>query len=108
MGFDEYQKRARTTAIYPSDNSIAYLALGIAGESGEVAEKVKKSIRDFGGELSKEYKQAIAYELSDVLWYIANMAYELGYSLETIAEMNLEKLFSRKERGKLGGNGDTR
>lgn len=106
MNFSEYQKRANATAIYDVKFSIMYPTLGLAGEAGEVAEKVKKIIRD-GKDIVNE-REELAKELGDVLWYVAAVARDIGYSLEVIAEMNIEKLESRKERGKLQGNGDNR
>lgn len=108
MTLDEYQKRALETAIYPEGMEVIYPALGLAGESGEVADKVKKVIRDCGGMLSDERREAIAKELGDVLWYVATLASDLGYSLEKVAELNVEKLSSRARRGVLGGSGDDR
>jgi len=106
MNFSEYQKRANATAIYDSKFSILYPTLGLAGEAGEVAEKVKKIIRDNKSIIDE--RQDVAKELGDVLWYVAAVARDIGYSLEVIAEMNIEKLESRKERGVLQGNGDNR
>lgn len=106
MNFSEYQKRANATAIYDSKFSILYPTLGLAGEAGEVAEKVKKIIRDNKSIIDE--KENVAKELGDVLWYVAAVARDIGYSLEAIAEMNIEKLESRKERGVLQGNGDNR
>lgn len=106
MNFSEYQKRANATAIYDSKFSILYPTLGLAGEAGEVAEKVKKIIRDNKSIIDE--KENVAKELGDVLWYVAAVARDIGYSLEVIAEMNIEKLESRKERGVLQGNGDNR
>lgn len=109
MHFSEYQKESRKTAQYPSAGSnYVYPTLGLAGEAGEVAEKIKKVIRDDGGEVFSEKKKEIKKELGDVLWYVAQIASELGLSLEDIAKENLEKLFSRKERGVLHGSGDDR
>ena len=108
MDLNEYQEKARETAGYPKEMGLPYCALGLKGEAGEVAEKVKKIIRDEGGELSDEKRKAIALELGDVFWYLANMAYEAGYTLEEVGYMNLEKLASRKKRGKLQGSGDNR
>lgn len=109
MTFDEYQKKSRETAIYPDvGNNIVYPTLGLAGESGEVAEKVKKVIRDGGGIVGEEQKSLIEGELGDVLWYVAQIASELGTSLDRIAAGNIKKLASRKERGMLGGSGDLR
>jgi NTP pyrophosphatase (non-canonical NTP hydrolase) len=109
MTFEEYQNKARQTANYPNvGNNFIYVALGLAGEGGEVAEKVKKLLRDKNGVMDEETKKAMCHELGDVLWYISQMGIELGLSLEEIAEKNIEKIFSRKERGTIGGNGDER
>lgn len=105
---NDYQKDALSTAIYPEASRIIYPALGLAGEAGEVCEKVKKVIRDNGGEFSEERKTETAKEVGDVLWYAANIAHDLGYTLEDIARMNRDKLFSRKERNALHGSGDNR
>lgn len=105
---DEYQEEAAETAIYPQHYSIVYPALGLAGEAGEVADKVKKVIRDKEGEFGLDDRQEIAKELGDVLWYVANLAADIEYSLEEIAVMNLDKLNSRKARGALRGSGDNR
>jgi len=103
MNMNDYQQWARTTAIYPEDRAVPYLALGLVGESGEVAEKVKKHIRD-GTPLGSE----LAKELGDVLWYLSNLSYVLGFSLDDIANMNKNKLETRKSQKKLSGSGDNR
>jgi NTP pyrophosphatase (non-canonical NTP hydrolase) len=106
MDFDEYQKRALRTALGPAtnhDTGIAYCTLGLNGEAGEVAEKVKKHIRD-GNPLGFETIQ----ELGDVLWYTAVLAENLGYSLSEVAEANLEKLGDRAKRDMIRGSGDAR
>ncbi|MDE7335830.1 MAG: nucleoside triphosphate pyrophosphohydrolase family protein [Muribaculaceae bacterium] len=108
MTLEEYQNGALKTALYPREYAIVYPTLGLNGEAGEVADKVKKTIRDFGGEFSAERREAIAMELGDVMWYAATLAHDLGYSLSEIAEMNLRKLQSRVARGKLHGEGDNR
>lgn len=108
MNFSEYQKAARRTAVYPKSYRVVYPVLGLCGETGEVAEKVKKQIRDGSAATQAEVKGLIALELGDVLWYLANLAEDLGYSLEWIAAKNLEKLSSRMKRGKLHGEGDER
>jgi NTP pyrophosphatase (non-canonical NTP hydrolase) len=108
LKLDEYQKLARATAMYPSESGLSYCALGLCGESGEVADKLKKVIRDEGGKLSEGKSVEVAKELGDVLWYIANLSAELGYTLAQVGEMNIEKLRSRYERGVLGGEGDNR
>lgn len=109
MDMETYERSARATVIYPDmGTNPTYPTLGLVGESGEVAEKLKKIIRDKGGKPTEEDKHEIAKELGDVLWYVANLAAEFGYSLSTIAQMNLEKLHSRKDRGVLQGSGDNR
>jgi len=106
---NEYQTGALQTAIYPHQgNNFLYPTLGLVGEAGEVAEKVKKIIRDGDGTLTDPDREKIAKELSDVCWYVAVLAYELDYSLEEILQINLDKLRSRQERGVLGGSGDNR
>ncbi len=109
LSFSEYQHLSRQTAIYPDkDNNFIYPTLGLAGEAGEIAEKIKKVIRDKGSVIDEETKKALEKELGDVLWYVSNLATELELSLEDIARRNIEKLFSRKERDKLHGEGDDR
>lgn len=108
MELSEYQQLAKRTAEYPRGSWLHYPALGLAGEAGEVAEHVKKAIRDNGGEVTPERRQAIAKELGDVLWYVAALATELGLDLDEIAQGNLEKLLSRQRRGVLSGSGDDR
>lgn len=109
MTFEEYQIEARKTAIYPNiDNNYIYPTLGLVGEAGEVAEKIKKVIRDDAGVISEEKKTEIIKELGDVLWYIANLSKELRISLEEVAQKNIEKLQSRQQRDILHGSGDNR
>jgi NTP pyrophosphatase (non-canonical NTP hydrolase) len=108
MQLSEYQRLSRGTAEYPRDAWLAYPALGLAGEAGEVAEHAKKAIRDDGGTVTDERRGAMAKELGDVLWYVAQLASELGLELEDIARENLEKLSSRQRRGVLSGSGDER
>lgn len=103
MSLNEYQKMAAKTAIYNSTKAILYPALGLAGEAGEVANKVKKILRD-----DEFDRQAIAAEIGDVLWYVAALSRDLNLDLHDIALANLEKLYGRKARGTLGGNGDNR
>ena len=104
LSLDKYQQEALSTAIYPQNKALEYLALKLCGESGEVAEKIGKSIRDNKPLDDKE----LAKELGDVLWYIANLAQFLGYDLSEVAQMNLDKLADRQNRGVLGGSGDCR
>lgn len=109
MNFNEYQQIARSTAIYPNiDSNYVYPLLGLVNEAGEVAGKFKKLQRDAGGVITPEFRTAIAHELGDVLWYLSNTASEMGLSLDNIAQMNIDKLQSRKERGTLQGSGDNR
>jgi NTP pyrophosphatase (non-canonical NTP hydrolase) len=110
MNFNDYQQQALTTVISTNDEfkDLLHWVLGLNGEAGEVAEKVKKIIRDKDSVVSAEDKQELAQELGDVLWYLAVFAHDLGVSLDKIAEANLEKLQSRKQRGVLGGSGDKR
>lgn len=108
MELNNYQKEAEKTAIYPKEQEIIYTALGLTGEAGEVADKVKKVLRDKGGVFTHQEREEIAKELGDVLWYVAVMARDLGYSLEHIAKTNIYKLESRQKRGMLGGSGDNR
>ena len=103
MNLNDYQKMAARTAIYKSTHSIMYPALGLAAEAGEVANKVKKILRDDTFD-----RQAIADEIGDVLWYIAALSRDLNIDLHDIAIQNLEKLYGRKARGTLTGSGDKR
>ena len=102
MTYDGYQEFARTTAMDPEDVKVVYPTLGLCGEAGEVAEKIKKHMRD-GRSLV-----GVGLELGDVLWYISALADDLGITLEEIAQANVDKLASRMNRGKLGGSGDER
>lgn len=108
MDLSEYQRESRRTAEYPREAWLAYPALGLAGEAGEVAEHAKKAIRDDAGKVSDERRASMSKELGDVLWYVAQLASELDLSLDDIAKQNLEKLFSRQARGVLSGSGDDR
>jgi NTP pyrophosphatase (non-canonical NTP hydrolase) len=118
LTFNEYQALARTTAIYPRQevaanqpipaNNLVYVTLGLAGETGEVAEKIKKVIRDAKGLVTEEKREELKKELGDVLWYLANFATELGFDLGAVAQANYEKLKSRQERNVISGSGDNR
>lgn len=109
--FDEYQDFTATTAIYPADSrldEICYLSLGLNGEAGEVADKVKKILRDQSLVITIQNEIDIADELGDVLYYLARLADVIGFDLSEVANANVAKLRGRKERGVLGGSGDNR
>ena len=120
MKFDDYQEFTRSTAIYPgagtgSFEAIVYCALKGAGEAGEFCEKLGKLMRNQGSidalsreNMSEEFRLAVAHELGDRLWYIAGAAFELGFKLSEIAELNRDKLSDRKTRGVIDGEGDNR
>lgn len=108
MEFRDYQTKARSTAIFDPRYKYMYPALGLAGEAGEVCEKVKKMFRDDDGEVTPAKLEEIKKELGDVLWYIANLAADFGINLDEVAMLNLDKLFSRQKRGTLKGSGDNR
>jgi len=109
VNFVDYQIRSRNTAVYPHiGNNIIYPTLGLCGESGEVAEKIKKVMRDSGGIINEETRQALSRELGDVLWYLSQLATELGLQLEDIALENIRKLQDRQARNQLQGSGDER
>jgi NTP pyrophosphatase (non-canonical NTP hydrolase) len=109
MDLNAYQRGARRTARYPDvGRNPIYPTLGLCGEAGEVADKVKKVLRDNCGTFSPEVREALKLELGDVLWYVAQLASELDFALAEIAEANLAKLASRAERNMIGGSGDHR
>ncbi|GAA5191364.1 nucleoside triphosphate pyrophosphohydrolase family protein [Rugosimonospora acidiphila] len=109
MDLDAYQRGAlRTAASRDKRNELLHLVLGLVGESGEVAEKFKKWVRDLDSDESRIDRADIAKELGDVLWYVAVLADYLDLSLNDIAAANLAKLASRHRRGVLGGSGDNR
>jgi len=109
MELNEFQKMARKTALYPNVGSnFIYPTLGLAGEAGEVADKVKKVIRDEKGVLDEKSRNNLMLELGDVLWYVSQLSSELGFCLEEVAQNNLAKLRSRAHRGEIGGSGDSR
>ncbi|MEB3235413.1 MAG: nucleoside triphosphate pyrophosphohydrolase family protein [Cyanobacteriota bacterium] len=109
MDLQTYQSRSRQTARYPQAGANPiYPTLGLCGEAGEVADKVKKVIRDRGGQFDAAVQEDLKLELGDVLWYVAQLATELGLSLEDVAVANLDKLASRAARNVIGGSGDRR
>ena len=105
---DMYQKVALTTAIYPREQAIIYPTLGLTGEAGEVANKVKKIIRDGSDSKDEKLVSEIKAEIGDCLWYISILADDIGFKLSDIANTNLDKLLDRANRGKLSGSGDNR
>ena len=109
MNFEEYQKLSRETAIYPNrDKNFIYPTLGLTGEAGEVAEIIKRIMRDGEGLIDERVKSELLKELGDVLWYLSQLATEFNISLDEIAAKNIEKLKNRKERGTLHGKGNNR
>lgn len=109
MNFNEYQKGAWTTAHYPNaGKNYVYATLGLTGEAGELANKVKKVARDHEGVMTEEVRALIAAEMGDLLWYIAALSTELGLDMETVAKDNLAKLAVRTSEGTLRGAGDAR
>lgn len=109
LDFDKYQKFTNSTAVYPKiGKNFVYPVIGLVGEAGEVAEKVKKLFRDDKGKVTEEKKIEIAKELGDVAWYIAQISTEFGLKFSDVINMNVEKLKSRKERNVLHGSGDNR
>ncbi|MBU0646368.1 nucleoside triphosphate pyrophosphohydrolase family protein [Patescibacteria group bacterium] len=114
MDFNEYQTESRKTAKYTEGEAAnfkglpIYPVLGLVGEAGEVAEKMKKIIRDNNGVIDQERKDLLIKEIGDVLWYTAQLCTDLDLSMDDVAQTNLDKLFSRLERGKIQGDGDNR
>jgi NTP pyrophosphatase (non-canonical NTP hydrolase) len=106
MNINTYQQHASETAIYK--DKLIYPTLGLAGEAGEIANKVKKILRDNSGNLQESVREDLICELGDVLWYIAALATDLNVELSEVASKNIEKLNSRKNRGTIGGSGDNR
>lgn len=108
MNFNDYQQQAVATAIYGAGVTLMYPSLGLAGEAGEVCNKVKKIFRDDNGVVTEEKREALKGEIGDCLWYLAALARDLGISLAEAAAENINKLLSRKARGTLQGSGDNR
>ena len=106
-----YQQLCTETQIYPREHAVFYPALGLAGEAGEVANKIKKIMRDRKGDVNNlpgEVKDEIASELGDCLWYISALATDLGIGLDGVVVENIRKLQKRKEKGTIHGSGDKR
>ena len=108
LQFSDYCKAAASTDRYPNECKPWVYALGLTGEAGELADKIKKVYRDKGGVFKQEEREAIVKELGDVLWYLTRLGATLGFSLEEIANGNIKKLADRAKRGKIGGSGDDR
>lgn len=109
MTFNEYQKKMSPLAIYPGiGHNFIYPTLGLVGEAGEVAEKIKKILRDKNNQIDEYDRAEIKKELGDVLWYLQQLSTEIGLEFEDVAQTNVTKLLSRLERNQLHGNGDNR
>ena len=109
MDFKDYQKISRKTAVYPDlGKNFIYPTLGLAGETGEVVEKIKKVIRDKNDLVDEKTRAELKKEMGDVLWYLSQLATELGISFDELASENIEKLQSRAKRGVIHGAGDNR
>ena len=109
MTFNEYQLKAKETAIFPDEeNRFIYATLGMMGEAGEVSEKIKKIWRDKGKVISDSDREEVKKELGDVLWYMSQLALEVGIDFDDVATNNINKLQSRLERNVLHGSGDSR
>lgn len=108
MDFDTYQACAAETAIYDEKYRLMYPAMGLAGEVGEVLNKVKKIYRDDDGHVTIEQREDLAKEIGDVFWYLAAICTDLDISMREAAKGNVHKLLDRKERGVIGGSGDNR
>lgn len=108
MTLNEYQNFTDTTRDIEKTPLVLYTSLGLCGEAGEVADKIKKAIRDADCIISGTRREEIAKEIGDVLWYVAQLSRDLGYELEEIAQTNVQKLNDRLKRGVIGGSGDNR
>jgi NTP pyrophosphatase (non-canonical NTP hydrolase) len=109
MHLDDYQRAALTTARgKDAPDEFMHLVLGLVGEAGEIAEKVKKLVRDKNSDLALLDRDDMAAELGDVLWYTAVLADFLGLSFDDVAQRNVDKLADRQRRDVLGGSGDMR
>ncbi|MFZ2886345.1 MAG: nucleoside triphosphate pyrophosphohydrolase family protein [Minisyncoccia bacterium] len=111
MDFDEYEKLASRSAIFNESQPLYRLydlGLGIAGESGELAEKLKKTIRDDGGTITAERREGLKKEIGDVLWYLSQLSRVLEIPFSEVADANIKKLADRLERDAIKGSGDNR
>lgn len=114
INFEGYQRQTTKTSLYRSGGiklsipALGYLTMGLMGESGEVAEKIKKIFRDGGGKVDVKTRELLGLELGDVLWYISEICTELGLKMGDVAKANIDKLASRRKRGVVHGSGDKR
>ncbi len=111
MDFNEYQEKASVTATFTGkqeEHQLMYLALGVCGESGEIAEKIKKMIRNDNGIITDETRALLKLEIGDVLWYLSQLSSVLGFSFDDAAQANIEKIMDRRARGVIKSSGDTR
>lgn len=108
MTIKKYEDLIGQTAVFPKEIALTYCTMGLCGEAGEVAEKMKKLYRDKGGEVTETFKHDIKKELGDVIWYITALAQQLGLSLEEVMEANHRKLMLRRSTNTLHGSGDNR
>lgn len=111
MEFAEYQKKASTTATFTGkqeEHQLMYLTLGVCGEAGEIAEKIKKMIRNDEGVLTDETRALLKLEIGDVLWYLSQLSRVLGFTLDDAAQANITKIMDRRARGVIKSSGDTR
>jgi len=106
--YNEYMEFTETTAIYPKECELEYLSLGLASEAGEVAGKFKKIIRDKQGIIDSKDAVKIAAELGDVLWYVARLSEFIGWTMQDVIDLNVEKLTERKDNDTIQGDGDER
>ncbi len=109
MNFDEYQQKSKVTDTGTTIGThFGYLTMGLIGEAGELANKIKKVFRDDDGKVTDSRKEEVEQELGDVLWYMSQLATDFELSLDDVAQANLDKLLSRKDRGTISGSGDVR
>lgn len=109
MNLNDYQQKAlRTAAPKDKPNELFHLLLGLCGESGEIAEKMKKIVRDYNSNFDKIDKDDLTKELGDVLWHVAVIADYFSIPLDEVGAKNIEKLADRLKRGQIGGSGDNR
>ena len=111
MDFNEYQKLAARTATFENKEAwypLMYVALGVAGESGELIEKLKKVMRNDDGVISEEKREGMKQEIGDILWYLSQFARLIDVSFQDVAQANIDKTWDRAQRGVLKSEGDNR